>query len=89
MPFHKGCNKQRSWSDKFANASGLGMDEPFAYLGCWLRGPRQDPEKYKDAEYHMKWGKPKEPDKKVYGGPSVAEVKAYAVDMSWTPREGP
>ena len=36
-PLHRDCRAQRKFSKRFARESGLGMDEPFCFLGVWLR----------------------------------------------------
>ena len=84
-PIHgEGCSKSRVFSEKFARESGLGEDEPFAYLGAWLK-LGEDRGRFPDAAAHKTgWLLP---NKK---GPSVEEVKAYAQDMGWLPsEEGP
>ena len=80
-PTHgKACQKTRVFSEQLAGPSGLGEDEPFAFLGCWLR-MGEDRDRFPDAKSHGSgWRK----------GPSVEEVKAYAKDMGWLPsEEGP
>ena len=32
------CRKRRNFGVRAASASGLGLMEPYAYLGAWLRG---------------------------------------------------
>ena len=76
-PTHgKNCSKSRAFSEKFGRRSGLGDEEPFAYLGCWLR-MGEDLARFPDAETHKKEGWP---DKQ---GPSTEEVQEYARSMGW------
>ena len=79
-PVHgEGCHKTRTFSAKFAAASGLGEEEPFAYLGCWL-SLGEDRDQFPDAQSHKTgW-----PNKK---GPSVEEVKTCARTLGWMPEE--
>ena len=78
------CNKSRAFSAKFGEASGLGEEEPFAYLGAWLK-LGEDQVRFPDAEAH-KTGWPG----KRSQGLRVEEVRAYAKDMGWLPsEEGP
>ena len=66
---HAKCRSQRSFSQKFGRASGLGDQEPFAFLGCWLRAA---PNFVENPEGHARWK------------PSTDEVVAYANSMGWT-----
>ena len=83
-PVHgKGCFKSRTFSAKFGRASGLGEEEPFAYLGAWMK-LGEDRDRFPDTEAHRKSGWTNEL------GPSVQEVQAYAKDMGWLlSEEGP
>ena len=51
--FHKGCKAQRAYSDKYARASRLGIEEPFCFLGVWLKRGRE----LKAAEEHQDLGR--------------------------------
>ena len=86
-PVHgPGCSKSRTFTAKFGAASGLGEEEPFAYLGAWLK-MGEDRVRFPDAQAHKSSGWPQG---KRQQGPSVEEVKAYAKDMGWLPsEEGP
>ena len=66
---HVGCKVQRSFSAWFGRASGLGDQEPFAFIGCWLRAGAS----FSDASQpsHSQWK------------PTVAQVQAYAESMGW------
>ena len=73
-PVHDRCGALRSFSARFGWASGLGDQEPFAFLGCWLRAASTYPD---DAETpHAAWK------------PSVREVQAYAQSMGWASSVG-
>ena len=73
-PVHKGreadCRTGRVFSEKYGKASGLGDQEAFAFVGCWLRGASTERFRH-DAKAHREWK------------PSVAEVQAYAQSMGW------
>ena len=56
------CRKTRSFGVRSAIKSGLGDMEPYAFLGCWLRGHAR----FADVADHKKWG------------PTSAEVQSYA-----------
>ena len=78
-PTHgKECGKSRAFNANFGKATGLGDQEPFAYLGCWLK-LGEDRGRFPDAESHKRsgWGNKK--------GPSVEEVQTYARSMGWLP----
>ena len=80
-PTHgKECFKSRVFNAKFGEESGLGVEEPYAYLGCWLK-LGEDRGRFPDAESHKKsgWANNK--------GPSVEEVRAYARATGWLPAE--
>ena len=61
------CGKTRSFGVKSAIASGLGDDEPYAYLGTWLRAGQH----HADADSHKRFT------------PSNAMVKAYFASQGW------
>ena len=52
-PLHRDCRAQRKFSKRFARESGLGMDEPFCFLGVWLRDRGQ----FETAEEHEAYRK--------------------------------
>ena len=82
-PVHgKACFKSRAFSARFGRQSGLGEQEPFAYLGAWMK-LGQDRARFPDAEAHRQSGW------KKGQGPSVEEVQQYAKDMGWLLSEGP
>ena len=72
------CFKSRSFNAKFGEAAGLGDQEPYAYLGCWLK-LGEDRGRFPDAESHKRsgWANNR--------GPSVEEVQTYARSMGWLP----
>ena len=37
-PLHSHCKKSRVFSEQYGRSTGLGDQEPYAYLGAWLRG---------------------------------------------------
>ena len=65
------CFKSRVFNAKFGEKSGLFDQEPYAYLGCWLK-LGEDLDRFPDAESHKKSGWANEK------GPSVEEVRTYA-----------
>ena len=76
-PHHgKDCHKTRVFNAKFGEATGLGDQEPFAYLGAWLK-LGEDRDRFPDAGAHKKTGWPNK------RGPSVEEVRTYARSMGW------
>ena len=70
-PVHKGreadCRVGRVFSEKLGRQSGLGDQEAFAFVGCWLRAAGTFP----SAQAHKAWK------------PSVQDVQAYARSMGW------
>ena len=82
-PHHgKGCSLSRTFNAKlFGEPSGLGEQEPFAYLGCWLS--LGDRGRFPDAASHKNSGSGWDYNK----GPGVEEVRAYARTMGWLPAE--
>ena len=64
-PHHTDCGTSRVFSVRFGRLSGLGDNEPHAFLGAWLRGGRD----LVDDGRHMGWK------------PKVKEVQAYALSV--------
>ena len=67
--FHKGCEAQRSFSEKLARESGLGDQEPYAFLGVWLRKGRDCETAGEHMEYRAKI--------------KASDVRAYADALGW------
>ena len=72
-PVHADCEAQRSCSKRFARASGLGAEEPFAFLGVWLRHAGRFETKKEHQEFK----------KKI----SWEEERAYAQEQGLTCRD--
>ena len=61
------CRKRRNFNVRSASASGLGLMEPYVFLGAWLRAASQ----HSDAASHKRFS------------PDAAAVRAYAVEHGW------
>ena len=66
---HSKCEAQRAFSARFAERIGCGAEEPFCFLGVWLR---------RAAEFTTA-GKHKEFRERI----SVEEERAYALEHGW------
>ena len=67
---HAGCRVQRSFSARFAAASGLGDLEPYAFIGAWLSQHGQHAGRKEHEGYK----------------PSPDQVLAYAKQCQWVSR---
>ena len=68
-PVRQGCKKKRSYDAEDSRSGGLGLLEPFAFLGCWL-------------SQHARFASAKE-HKALK--PSRAAVSEYAKRQGWLP----
>ena len=68
-PYHRACWGSRSFSSRLAKASGLGDQEPYAFLGVWLRCGAD----FATREEHRDFK------------PSPEATKAYANDVGFGP----
>ena len=67
--FHEGCEAQRSFSEKLASESGLGDQEPYTFLGVWLRKGRDCETAGEHMEYRAKI--------------KASDLRAYAAALGW------